>query len=159
MALCLTAQLMTPTSATTDSPSTLYRPWRSMVLLSTARCLVHFPVAPTQTWRTPYGVGLVLPISLSGESQHDFFSLQYTVSKIQTNSFFSSWDGYKKNGYKNGYQVASDGSDSGTDIIFENGVLTPGFASLPVCELTEAMENLSKYDNNHRYPGFPCNQY
>jgi hypothetical protein len=47
----------------------------------------------------------------------------------------SSWEGYKKNGMKNGYSPSTSGLDSDNGILFGNGVQTPGFASLPVCDL------------------------
>lgn len=47
----------------------------------------------------------------------------------------SSWEGYKKNGMKNGYSPNTSGLDSDTGILFGDGVQTPGFASLPVCDL------------------------
>lgn len=72
--------------------------------------------------------------------------------------FGSSWEGYKKNGNKNGYPPPVDGSDSATDILFENGVQTPGVATLPLCEWKEMRANLANHNLDNRYPGFPCNQ-
>jgi hypothetical protein len=62
----------------------------------------------------------------------------------------SSWEGYKKNGMKNGYTPQLDGSDSDTEILFGNGVRTPGFASLPVCQ--DISEVLRHADGS----GSPC---
>ena len=59
---------------------------------------------------------------------------------------------------KNGYTPAVDGSDLDTDILFENGVQTPGFAALPLCELSEMKANLATHNYESRYPGFPCDQ-
>jgi hypothetical protein len=52
----------------------------------------------------------------------------------------SSWEGYKKNGMKNGYSTSTDELDS-DGILFGDGVRTPGFASLPVCDLDTALNN------------------
>jgi hypothetical protein len=46
----------------------------------------------------------------------------------------SSWEGYKKNGMKNGYSPMKNESD--TAVLFSgDGVQTPGFASLWLCDL------------------------
>lgn len=69
----------------------------------------------------------------------------------------SSWEGYKKNGMKNGYSASAD-DGSATDILFENGVQTPGVAVLPLCEYPEFLHNIGTHNYDSRYPGFPCNQ-
>ncbi|KAH7116567.1 hypothetical protein B0J13DRAFT_571689 [Dactylonectria estremocensis] len=71
----------------------------------------------------------------------------------------SSWDGYKLNGYKNGYQMppdskAIDGNGNTGNIIFEAGVRTPGFSSLAICDVATMLTNLANC--NKGYEGFPC---
>ncbi|KAH7136369.1 hypothetical protein EDB81DRAFT_78172 [Dactylonectria macrodidyma] len=71
----------------------------------------------------------------------------------------SSWDGYKLNGNQNGYQMpdnseAIDGNGNNGNIIFEAGVRTPGFSTMPICDIDTLTKNL-KYCNSN-YVGFPC---
>ncbi|RBQ87190.1 hypothetical protein FVER53263_20411 [Fusarium verticillioides] len=71
----------------------------------------------------------------------------------------SSWDGYKLNGNKNGYQLpetsdAIDGNGNVGNLIFEAGVRTPGFSSMPICDVNTLVQNLKNCNRN--YGGFPC---
>jgi hypothetical protein len=99
---------------------------------------------------TFYVVNLVL------ESEHEKMKLQAlpggTWDNMQDSKWcglslddfvISSWEGYKKNGMKNGYTPQLNGSDSDTEILFGDGVRTPGFASLPVCQdINEVLRNV-----------------
>ncbi|KAI5458365.1 hypothetical protein BGZ63DRAFT_456971 [Mariannaea sp. PMI_226] len=72
----------------------------------------------------------------------------------------SAWDAYKLNGNKNGYQMpddskAIDGNGGEGDLIFQNGVRTPGFTKLPICDINTALTNIQKGDSGSQY--FPCN--
>ncbi|KPM42325.1 hypothetical protein AK830_g4226 [Neonectria ditissima] len=73
----------------------------------------------------------------------------------------SSWDGYKLNGNKNGYQLpdnsqAIDGNGNNGNLIFEAGTRTPGFSSMQICDVATLERNL-KYCNKN-YEGFPCSE-
>jgi hypothetical protein len=82
--------------------------------LSGVPAVTQFTALPGGTWDTmqdPRWVGLSLD---------DFV--------------ISSWEGYKKNGMKNGYSPMKNESD--TAVLFSgDGVQTPGFASLWLCDL------------------------
>jgi len=68
----------------------------------------------------------------------------------------SSWEGYKKNGMQNGYSPETDEPDSDTGIVFGDGVRTPGFASLPLCDdMDRVFTNVRK--NDRKSPFYPCN--
>jgi hypothetical protein len=71
----------------------------------------------------------------------------------------SSWDGYKLNGYKNGYQLsetseAVDGNGNVGNLIFEAGTRTPGFSTMMICDVATLTKNLQYCNTNH--VGFPC---
>ncbi|KAI5460174.1 hypothetical protein BGZ63DRAFT_455688 [Mariannaea sp. PMI_226] len=71
----------------------------------------------------------------------------------------SSWDAYKLNGNKNGYQMPDnsqsvDGNGSVGDLIFEAGVRTPGFTTMNVCDIPTLKHNLQFYSPS--YNNFPC---
>jgi hypothetical protein len=72
----------------------------------------------------------------------------------------SSFEGYMKNGMKNGYSPdMNEYSDNG--ILFGDGVRTPGFTSLPVCELDTLLKFVESYydsgsSSSTIYPYFPC---
>ncbi|KAH7232750.1 hypothetical protein BKA59DRAFT_446239 [Fusarium tricinctum] len=71
----------------------------------------------------------------------------------------SSWDGYKLNGNKNGYQLpedsdAIDGNGNVGNLLFEAGVRTPGFSTMPICDVNTLTQNLKNCNRN--YEGFPC---
>ncbi|KAK7398639.1 hypothetical protein QQX98_011969 [Neonectria punicea] len=68
----------------------------------------------------------------------------------------SSWDGYKPNGNKNGYQIPdnSEAIDGNGNLIFEAGTRTPSFSSMQICDVATLESNLKYCNKNHE--GFPC---
>ncbi|KAH7124989.1 hypothetical protein B0J13DRAFT_455123 [Dactylonectria estremocensis] len=65
----------------------------------------------------------------------------------------SSYEGYRLNGYKNGYTIPEnsqiiDGTGSQGSLIMENGVRTPGFMSLPICTPGKLERVSSKWNAN-----------
>lgn len=58
----------------------------------------------------------------------------------------SSYQAYQLNGNANGYEMPAlskiiDGSGTEGDLVFENGIRTPGFFTLPICDDIEAASN------------------
>ncbi|KAK7423527.1 hypothetical protein QQX98_000985 [Neonectria punicea] len=65
----------------------------------------------------------------------------------------SSYEGYRLNGYKNGYSIPEnsqiiDGTGSEGSLIMENGVQTPGFTSLPICTPEKLQRVSAKWNAN-----------
>ena len=58
----------------------------------------------------------------------------------------SSYQAYQLNGNANGYEMPAlskiiDGSGTEGDLVFENGIRTPGFFTLPICDDIQAASN------------------
>ena len=72
----------------------------------------------------------------------------------------SSFEGYKKNGMKNGYSLQMNDLYGNNGILFGDGVRTPGFTSLPLCDLDTLLGFLQWKSVSRRpgpkYPYFPC---
>lgn len=68
----------------------------------------------------------------------------------------SSYYGYLNNGNRNGYNISLDDSNGQVDLLmFESGIRTPGFFSLPVCtNMWTLMANL--VEGREDEPDFPC---
>jgi hypothetical protein len=75
----------------------------------------------------------------------------------------SSYQGYQLNGNKNGYQqptssAAIDGYGTQGDLLFQNGIQTPGFFTLTVCEdLNQVMNNIDGPLSGDDAQFWPCN--
>ncbi|KUM57957.1 hypothetical protein ACN42_g9213 [Penicillium freii] len=59
----------------------------------------------------------------------------------------SSYQAYQLNGNANGYEMSAlskiiDESGTGGDLVFENGIRTPGFFTLPICDDIQAASNI-----------------
>ncbi|KAH6995181.1 hypothetical protein EDB80DRAFT_897412 [Ilyonectria destructans] len=62
----------------------------------------------------------------------------------------SAFEGYKLNGYKNGYTAPSfDGTTEQATIMMEKGVRTPGFISLPICTEGRLYTEAKDYPRTH----------
>ena len=72
----------------------------------------------------------------------------------------SSFEGYMKNGMKNGYSSQMNDSYGDNGLLFGDGVRTPGFTSLPLCDLDTLVEflkwNYGSRRPGSKYPYFPC---
>ena len=77
----------------------------------------------------------------------------------------SSWQAYENNGYKNGYVLpqpsewVSQLGETGSESIFQIGITTPGFFSLPVCtSLWNTLQNIGGtfYRGDPNHPYWPC---
>ena len=73
----------------------------------------------------------------------------------------SSWQAYQLNGNKNGYQIPDesmviDGQGTEGDLIFQNGIQTPGFISLPICtDVAKTINIISSISPSGDF--WPCN--
>jgi hypothetical protein len=77
----------------------------------------------------------------------------------------SSWQAYENNGYQNGYALPSPSEwvsklgVTGSELIFQNGITTPGFFCLPVCtSIWNTLQNIGGvyYYDNPNHPYWPC---
>lgn len=82
----------------------------------------------------------------------------------------SAWEGYKLNEYANGYNITStdgashylDGSGSTSKYDYVNGVMTPGFVSIPICSFDLATINWDETSNTgqtqdkYKCATYPC---
>ncbi|KAJ5835885.1 hypothetical protein N7447_001911 [Penicillium robsamsonii] len=72
----------------------------------------------------------------------------------------SSYQAYQLNGNKNGYEMPAlskiiDGAGTEGDLVFQNGIRTPGFFNLPICEgIQEIADIIKKGRRNGKY--WPC---
>ncbi|KAJ5189550.1 hypothetical protein N7472_008564 [Penicillium cf. griseofulvum] len=72
----------------------------------------------------------------------------------------SSYQAYQLNGNKNGYEMPAlskiiDGAGTEGDLVFENGIRTPGFFNLPICDDIVAAATVVGYgDASGKY--WPC---
>lgn len=134
---------------------------KTFYLLGVLPCDVYDTKArscPSATWT-----------SLSGYDQLDGTHEEWgnlTMSEL----IESSWEGYKLNGYANGYNITehtdaytlTDGDSGDTSIYrYVNGVLSPGYFSVPMCTLGLASINWNAVIGDEDFAvgacdNFPC---
>lgn len=122
---------------------------------------------PCQTWSLRYGCETGKWTLLDGYG--DLEEGTDTWGNLNmTEMITSAWGGYKLNGYANGYNISDDdsaksnldGTGSTSAYDFVNGVMTPGFVSIPVCTTKLASLNWEVVEdgNEDRYrcDNYPC---
>jgi len=74
----------------------------------------------------------------------------------------SSYQGYLLNGNKNGYEIPElskfiDGQGLEGDLIFQNGIQTPGFFKLPICtDMYNTLVTIAFDNQGSNGPNWPC---
>lgn len=80
------------------------------------------------------------------------------------NGSWSSFVGYQLNGNKNGYVIPENSRfqdlNENADYPYQAGIRTPGFFSIPVCDISTVFDVIVRNKDNeghkNRCPTYPC---